>query len=183
MIDEFKDELALAVADAESLLAEAKREKSKWEKLERLALNGVLDSVRRISHEPWTTILRMAKERFDKTEEGKKKENKAALKMLEERLSNMCGRKAKAKEIYQGGMSEVYIEAKFTLEGSKRTFLFCVPTPINITEQTLDFAHRARLRWVRRRATYWNTSSLPTTLRRKFWAECSRNIWRKLNEV
>ena len=145
MMDEFKNELVLAVEDAESLLAEAKREKSKWEKLERLAFNGVLDSIRRISHEPWTTILRMARVRLDKTEESKKKENKAALKMLEERLSNMCGKKAKVKEIYQGGMSECYIEAKFALEGSRRKFLFCVPTPGNITEPMLDFAHRGKV--------------------------------------
>ena len=65
--------------------------------------------------------------------------------MLEERLSNMCGRKAKAKEIYQGGMSEVYIEAEFTLEGSKREFLFCIPIPENITEPMLDFAHRGKV--------------------------------------
>ena len=57
----------------------------------------------------------------------------------------MCGRKAKVKQISQGGMLECYIEAEFTLEGSKRTFLFCVPTPINITEQTLDFAHRGKV--------------------------------------
>lgn len=145
MIDEFKAELTLAIEDAESLLAEAKREKLKWEKLERLAFNGVLDSIRRISHEPWTTILRMARERLNGTEEGKKKENKAALKMLEERLSNMCGKKAKVKRIWQGGMPECYIEAEFTLEGSKRIFLFCVPTPINITEQMLDFAHRGKV--------------------------------------
>lgn len=145
MMDEFKAELTLAIEDAESLLAEARREKSKWERLERLAFNGVLDKVRRICHEPWTTILRMARERLDKTEDGKKKESKSALRMLEERLSNMCGRKAKAKEITQGGMLECYIEAEFTLEGSKRTFLFCVPTPINITEQTLDFAHRGKV--------------------------------------
>lgn len=145
MMDEFKAELAAAVEDAESLLAEAEREKSKWERLERLALNGVLDSVRRMSHEPWTTILRMAKERLNKTENGKKKENKAALKRLEERLSNMCGRKAKVKEICQGGMPECYIEAGFSLEGSKRTFLFCVPTPGNLTEQMLDFAHRGKV--------------------------------------
>lgn len=145
MMDEFKAELTLAIEDAESLLAEAKKEKSKWERLERLALNGVLDSIRKISHEPWTTILRMAKERLDKTEEGKKKEYRAALKMLEDRLSNMCGKKAKVKQISQGGMLECYIEAEFTLEGSKRIFLFCVPTPINITEQTLDFAHRGKV--------------------------------------
>lgn len=144
-MDEFKAELILAVEDAESLLAEAKKEKLKWERLERLALNGVLDSVRRMSHEPWTTILEMARERLNKTEDGKKKEYKAALKMLEERLSNMCGRKAKAKEIWQGGMPECYIEVKFALEGSKRTFLFCVPIPENITEQMLDFAHRGKV--------------------------------------
>ena len=144
-MDEFKAELTLAIEDAESLLAEAKKEKSKWERLERLAFNGVLDSIRKISHEPWTTILRMAKERLNKTEEGKKKENEAALKMLEERLSNMCGKKAKVKQIWQGGMLECYIEAEFTLEGSKREFLFCVPTPENITEQMLDFAHRGKV--------------------------------------
>lgn len=145
MMDEFKAELTLAIEDAESLLAEAKKEKSKWEKLERLAFNEVLNSVRRISHEPWTTILRMAKKRLDKTEDGKKKEYKAALKMLEKRLSNMCGREAKAKEIWQGGVPECYIEAKFTLEGSKREFLFCVPIPENITEKMLDFAHRGKV--------------------------------------
>ena len=144
-MDEFKAELTLAIEDAESLLAEAKKEKSKWERLERLALNGVLDSIRRISHEPWTTILRMVRERLNGTEESKKKENKAALKMLEERLSNMCGKKAKVKEIYQAGMPECYIEARFSLEGSKREFLFCVPTPENITEQMLDFAHRGKV--------------------------------------
>lgn len=145
MMDEFKAELILAVEDAESLLAEARREKSKWERLERLVFNGVLDSVRQMSHEPWTTILRMAKERLNKTEDGKKEEYKSALRMLEKRLSNMCGKKAKVKEIWQGGMPECYIEAKFTLEGSKREFLFCVPIPENITEQTLDFAHRGKV--------------------------------------
>lgn len=145
MMNEFKAELVLAVEDAESLLAETKKEKSKWERLERLAFDGVLDKVRRISHEPWATVLKMAKERINKTEEGKKKECKTALKMLEERLSDMCGKKAKVKEIWQGGMPACYIEAKFSLEGSKRTFLFCVPTPINITEQTLDFAHRGKV--------------------------------------
>lgn len=142
---DFKTELVLAVEDAESLLAEAKKEKAKWEKLERLALNGVLDSVKQISHEPWTTALKMAKKRLDKTEEGKKKEYVAALKILEKQLSNICGRKAKVKEIWQGGMPECYIEAKFALEGSKREFLFCVPIPENITEQMLDFAHRGKV--------------------------------------
>ena len=144
-MDDFKAKLAVAVEDAESLLAEAKREKLKWEKLEKLALNGVLDSVKRISHEPWTTALKMAEKRLDKTEESKKKEYRAALKTLEMWLSNMCGRKAKVKEIWYGGMPEVYIEAKFALEGSKREFLFYVPIPENITEQMLDFAHRGKV--------------------------------------
>lgn len=152
-MNEFQQRAIQDIRDAETLHLEMLREKEKYERLAKLALGQVVQSIRSYStgnYEPFLTMAEMSRNYLAKIKNGQsrkqKDDDKYSLKYLQNELAKLIEvEKVNVIEICTGGYEGCYHEIKFTLKQSaKRIFLLTVPDTSKIHEGNLEFANRGK---------------------------------------
>lgn len=152
-MNEFQQKAIQDIRDAEMLHFEMVREKEKYEKLAKLALGQVVQSIRSYStgnYEPFLTLAEMSRNYLAKIRNGQSKrekdDDKHSYHYLQKRLAQLLGvPKVNVTEICTGGYEGCYHEIKFTLnQSAKRTFLLTIADTSKIHEGNLEFANRGK---------------------------------------